>query len=69
MASGDYSGFAGTSKSAPGITITSAPGAAVTFNSGMRLNPSSVQNFTLDGTGGGGTMTVGGDAGHQWARA
>ena len=60
LASGDYSGFTGTSKSAPGITITSGPGAAVTFNSGMRLNPSNVQNFTLDGTGGGGTMTVGG---------
>ena len=60
MASGDYSGFTGTSKSAPGITITSAPGAAVTFNSGMSLNLSSVQNFTLDGTGGGGAMTVGG---------
>ena len=60
LASGDYSGFSGTSKSAPGITITSAPGATVTFNSGMRLNLSSVQNFTLDGTGGGGTMTVGG---------
>ena len=60
LASGDYSGFSGTSKSAPGITITAAPGATVTFNSGMRLNLSSVQNFTLDGTGGGGTMTVGG---------
>ena len=61
LASGDYSGFTGTSKSAPGITITSAPGAAVTFNSGIRLNLSSVQNFTLDGAGGGGTMTVGGE--------
>jgi hypothetical protein len=61
LASGDYSGFMGTSKSAPGITITSEPGAAVTFNSGMHLNPSTVQNFTLDGTGGGGTMTVGGE--------
>ena len=61
LTSGDYSGFTGTSKSAPGITITSAPGAAVTFNSGIRLNLSSAQNFTLDGTGGGGTMTVGGE--------
>jgi hypothetical protein len=61
LASGDYSSFTGTSKSAPGIWITSAPGAAVTFNSGFRLNLSSVQNFTLDGTGGGGTMTVGGE--------
>ena len=61
LASGDYSSFTGTSKSAPGITITSAPGATVTFNSGMNLNLSSVQNFTLDGTGGGGTMTVGGE--------
>ena len=60
LASGDYSGFTGTSKAAPGITITSAPGATVTFNSGMSLNPSNVQNFTLDGTAGGGTMTVGG---------
>ena len=60
LASGDYSSFTGTSKSAPGITITAAPGATVTFNSGMSLNLSSVQNFTLDGTGGGGTMTVGG---------
>ncbi len=60
LASGDYSGFTGTSKSSPGVTITSAPGAAVTFNSGMSLNPSNVENFTLDGTGGGGTMTVGG---------
>lgn len=60
LASGDYSGLRGTSKPAPGITITSAPGAIVTFNSGMNLNLSSVQNFTLDGTGGGGTMTVGG---------
>ncbi len=59
LGSGDYSSFTGTSKSAPGITITSAPGAAVTFNSGIRLNLSNVQNFTLDGTGGGGTMTVG----------
>ena len=60
LASGDYSSFTGTSKSAPGIWITSAPGAAVTFNSGFRLNLSSVQNFMLDGTGGGGRMTVGG---------
>ena len=60
LASGDYSGFKGTSKSAPGITITSAPGARVTFNSGITLDLSSVQNFALDGTGGGGTMTVGG---------
>ena len=60
LASGDYSGFAGTSKSVPGITITSAPGAVVTFGSGFRLNLSSVQNFTLDGTGGGGRMSVGG---------
>ena len=60
LASGDYSGFTGTSKSAPGITITSAPGATVTFNSGMTLNLSSVQNFTLDGTSGGGTMSIGG---------
>ncbi len=60
LASGDYSAFRGTSKPAPGITITSAPGATVTFNSGMNLNLSSVQNFALDGTGGGGTMTVGG---------
>ncbi len=61
LASGDYSGFTGTNKSAPGITITSAPGAAVTFNSGMKLNLSNVQNFTLDGTAGGGTMSVGGE--------
>jgi hypothetical protein len=60
LASGDYSSFTGTSKSAPGIWITSAPGATVTFNSGFNLNLSSVQNFMLDGTGGGGTMTVGG---------
>ena len=60
LASGDYSGFTGTSKAAPGITITSAPGAAVTFNSGMTLNMSTSQNFTLDGTAGGGTMSVGG---------
>ena len=50
LASGDYSGFAGTSKPAPGITITAAPGATVTFGSGIKLNLSSVQNFTLDGT-------------------
>ena len=61
LALGDYSGFTGTSKSAPGITITSAPGATVTFNSGFKLNLSSVQNFMLDGTGGGGTMTIGGE--------
>ena len=61
LASGDYSSFIGTSKSAPGIWITSAPGATVAFNSGIRLNLSNVQNFTLDGTGGGGTMTVGGE--------
>ena len=60
LASGDYSGFTGTSKASPGVTITSAPGAAVTFNSGMSWNMSGLQNFTLDGTGGGGTMTVGG---------
>lgn len=60
LASGDYSSFTGTSKSAPGIWITSAPGATVTFNSGITLNLSSVRNFVLDGTGGGGTMTVGG---------
>lgn len=60
LASGDYSGFTGTSKSAPGITITAAPGAAVTFNTGFSLALASVQNFTLDGTGGGGTMTVSG---------
>ena len=61
LASGDYSSFTGTSKSSPGVTITSAPGATVTFNSGIKLNLSSVQNFTLDGTGGGGTMTIGGE--------
>jgi hypothetical protein len=60
LASGNYTGFTGTSKAAPGITITSAPGATVTFNSGITLNLSNVQNFTLDGTAGGGTMTVGG---------
>ena len=60
LAAGDYRGFAGTSKSAPGITITSAPGATVTFNSGITLDLSNVQNFTLDGTGGGGTMALGG---------
>jgi large repetitive protein len=60
LASGDYSGFTGTSKAPPGITITAAAGAAVTFNSGMRLNPANVQNFTLDGTAGGGKITVGG---------
>ena len=60
LASGDYSSFTGTSKSSPGITITSAPGATVTFNSGITLNLSSVQNFTLDGTAGGGTMSIGG---------
>ena len=60
LASGDYSGFAGASKPAPGITITAAPGATVTFGSGIKLNLSSVQNFTLDGTAGGGTMTIGG---------
>ena len=61
LASGDYSSFTGTSKSSPGITITSAPNAMVTFNSGMNVNLSSAQNFTLDGTGGGGTMTIGGE--------
>jgi hypothetical protein len=61
LASGDYSGFTGTSEPAPGITITAAPGATVTFNSGIRLNLSTVQNFTLDGTAGGGTMTVAGE--------
>ena len=61
LASGNYSSFTGTSKSPPGITITSAPGATVTFNSGITLNLSNVQNFTLDGTAGGGTMTVGGE--------
>ena len=60
LASGDYSGFAGASKSPPGIVITSAPGATVTFDSGIRLNLSNVQNFTLDGTAGGGKMTVDG---------
>ena len=49
LASGDYSGFTGTSKASPGVTITSAPGAAVTFNSGMSWNMSGVQNFTLEG--------------------
>jgi hypothetical protein len=68
LASGDYSSFTGTSKSAPGITITSASGAAVTFNSGITLNLSSVQNFTLDGTGGGGTMTVGGELDMETSR-
>ena len=61
LGSGDYSSFTGTSKASPGVTITSAPGAAVTFHSGIRLNLSNVQNFTLDGTGGGGTMTIGGE--------
>ena len=61
LAPGDYSGFTGTSKSPPRITITAAPGAAVTFNSGITLNLSSVRNFTLDGTGAGGTMTIGGE--------
>ena len=61
LASGDYSSFTGTSKSTPGITITSAPRAMVTFNSGITLDVSTVRNVTLDGTGGGGTMSVGGE--------
>jgi hypothetical protein len=60
LTSGDYS-FAGTSNAAPGVTLTSAPGAAVTFNSGITLNLSTVHDLTLDGSGGGGTMTVGGE--------
>ncbi len=68
LASGDYSGFTGTSKSAPGITITSAPGATVRFNSRMKLNLSNVQNFTLDGTGGGGRTSVGGELDMETSR-
>jgi hypothetical protein len=69
LASGDYSSFTGTSKSAPGIWITSAPGATVTFNSGFNLNLSNVRNFMLDGTGGGGTMTVAGPVSLQTSGA
>ena len=61
LASGNYTSFAGVSKTSPGITITAQPGAAVTFNSGITLNLSTVQNFTLDGTAAGGTMTLGGE--------
>lgn len=66
LASGNYSSvFTGANKSSPGITITSAPGAAVTFNSGIDLYSGSgvmndQANWTLDGTGGGGTMNVSG---------
>jgi hypothetical protein len=60
LASGDYRGFVGVSKPAPGLTITSAPGANVTFSSGIALDLSAVRNFTLDGMGGGGTLSVGG---------
>jgi hypothetical protein len=59
LTSGDYSGFTGVSKSTPGLTITSAPGAVVTFSSGITLDLTTVRNFTVDGTGGGGTMSVG----------
>ncbi len=59
LASGDYSGFTGVSKATPGLTMTSAPGATVTFSSGITLDLSTVRNFTVDGTGGGGTMSVG----------
>jgi hypothetical protein len=58
LGSGDYSGFTGVSKPAPGITVTSAPGARVTFNSGITFDLNTVRNFTIDGTGGGGTMSV-----------
>ena len=61
LASGDYTSFTGTSKSAPGITITSAPGATITFNSGITLDLSTAQNVRLDGTSGGGTMSIRGE--------
>jgi len=60
LASGDYSAVMGTSRPAPGITITSAPGATVTFSSGLTLDLGTIHDVTFDGTGGGGTMRVGG---------
>ena len=57
---GDYSGWTGYTGPTCCITVTAAPGAAVTFNSGLTLNLSTVRNFTLDGSAAGGTMTIGG---------
>jgi hypothetical protein len=61
LASGDYGSWPGTSKSAPGITVTAAPGATVNFSGGLQIsNLANAQNFTLDGSAGGGTMTLAG---------
>ena len=59
LASGDYSGFTGTSKSAPGITHHLCPGGDGDVQLRHYAEPlERAQNFTLDGTVGGGTMTV-----------
>lgn len=57
LASGTYSNWTGTSKSAPGITVTAGSGQTVTMGLGD-WSLGSVQNFTVDGTGGGGTWTI-----------
>lgn len=61
LASGDYTSFpTSLNEASPGITITSAPGATVEFNSGIAMNLSSTQNVTIDGTAGGGTISING---------
>jgi hypothetical protein len=59
LASGSYGTWTGTSKSSPGVTITAQSGAAVTF-SAINLTLSGTQNFTVDGTKQGGTVSIGG---------
>src|ERR1039458_4900005 len=54
LASGNYGTWSGTSKSAPGITITAAPGAAVTL---AFVLSTGVKDFTIDGTEDGGTIS------------
>lgn len=58
LAAGAYSNWSGASKTAPGITITAAPGAAVTLPLGVNWSLASLKNFTVDGTLMGGSITV-----------
>lgn len=60
LASGDYGSWTGASKTAPGITVTPASGASVTM--GLVFTMTSVQNITVDGTAGGGTLSMPGAA-------
>jgi hypothetical protein len=55
LAAGDYGDWDGTSEAAPGITITTLPGAAVTM--GFQFSLANTQNITVDGGANGGSIS------------